>query len=243
MAEADFMPVRDIPVLTIPDIGVEEHGYALRFRIATAEGVIDVEGRHTKWRCTGCAEALSEARLIDIAWLPGVQGNNKVSQTVVFSDGVAAPYRGNPKGRNLGNHIRIKRVSSHRFEVEIPPTNEQAEKLKDLWWQECDRLIEDRQRRQHDEAIEAAARNKTLAEAAARNMTPDEVRDYIHWLLRGLSGLADSYARHAGFQIDPASKRIFDQHIAILHDVIQNAGIERVPSEFTGNVVPFGPRR
>lgn len=232
MAEAEFMPVRGIPVLTVPDIGVEEHDYALKFRIANPHGVIDVEGRHDKWHCTGRAEALSGAGLIDMAWLPGMPGNNKVSQTVVFGDGVAAPYRGNPKGRNLGNHIRIKRAPGHRFEVEIPPTPGQTEKLKDLWWQECDRLIEDRKRHQRDEAIKADA----------GNMTSAEVRDGIRSLLRGLSGLADSYVRHAGFQIDPASERIFDQHIAILHDVIQNAWIERVPGEFTGNVVPFGSR-
>lgn len=233
MAEADFMPVREIPVLTIPDIGVEEHGYALRFRIANLRGAIDVEGRHDKWHCTGRAEALSGAGLIDMAWLPGMPGNNKVSQTVIFCDGVAAPYRGNPKGRNLGNYIRIMRASGHRFEVEIPATPGQTERLKALLERYYEQRREEREEHQRDEAIEAAA----------RNMAPAEVRDYIHGLLRGLSGLADSYARHAGVQIVPASKRIFDQHIAILHEVIQNAGIERFPSEFTGNVVPFGPRR
>lgn len=218
MAEADFMPAREIPVLTIPDIGVEEHGYALRFRIANLHGVIHVEGRHDKWHCTGRAEALSGAGLIDMAWLPGMPGNNKVSQTVVFGDGVAAPYRGNPRGRNL-NCIRIMRAPGHRFEVEIPATPGQI-------GEECER-------HQRDEAIKADA----------RNISPAEARDHIHCLIRGLSGLAESYVRHAGLRLDPASERIFDQHIAILLGVIQSAGIERVPSEFTGNVVPFGPRR
>lgn len=218
MTEVDFMPVREIPVLTIPDTGVEEHGYELRFRIANLHGVIDVKGHHAKWYCIGRAEALSEAGLIDMAWRPGVPGNNKVSQTVVFSDGVAAPYRGNPRGRrDLGSYIRIIRIPGHRFEVEIPATPGQAERIKAVWT------------------------------AKAPNKTPGEVRDYIHLLLRSFSGLADSYIGHAGFRIDPASARTFDQHVDFLHGVIQNARIERVPSEFTGeftgNVVPFGPRR
>lgn len=233
MAEAEFMPVREIPVLTIPDIGVEEHDYALRFRIANLHGVIDVEGRHDKWHCTGRAEALSGAGLIDMAWLPGKPGNNKVSQTVVFGDGVAAPYRGNPKGRNLGNHIRIMRVRGHRFKVKVPATPGQTERLKALYWQHSDRCGEERERHQRDEAIKALA----------QNTTPAEVRDHIHALVNSLAGLADSYVRCAGLRLDPASARIFDQHIAILHGVIQNAGIERVPGEFTGNVVAFGPRR
>ncbi len=224
MAEAEFMPVRDIPVLTIPDIGVEEHDYALRFRIANLHGVIHVEGRHDKWHCTGRAEALSGAGLIDMVWLPGKPGNNKVSQTVVFGDGVAAPYRGNPKGRNLGNHIRIKRAPGHRFEVEIPATPGQTERLKELLWKHSEQCREE-------------------IKAEAQNTTPAEARDHIHCLIRGLSGLAESYVRHAGIRLDPASERIFDQHIAILLGVIQSAVIERVPSEFTGNVVPFGPRR
>lgn len=236
MAEANFTPTREFPVLTIPDIGVEEHGYELRFRIANPHGVIDVEGRHSKWHCTGRAEALHGAGLIDMAWLPGMHGNNKVSQTVFFGDGAAAPYRGNPKGRNLGNHIRIMRAPRHRFKVEIPATPGQTEMLRDLFGRHCDQLKKERERHYRE------AENKAMA-ADAQNTTPAEVRDYIHSLLRGLSGLADSYVRHAGFRIDPASERIFDQHIAILHDVIQNAGIERVPSEYTGNVVPFGPRR
>lgn len=236
MAEADFMPVREIPVLTIPDIGVEEHGYALRFRIATLHGVIDVEGRHDKWHCTGRAEALCGAGLIDMDWLPGRPGNNKVSQTVVFGDGVAAPYRGNPKGRTLGNCIRIMRAPGHRFKVEIPATPGQTERLEALLRQYYDRLDKERERHQRDEAIKAEA-------AEMRNKSQADVRDYIHSLLRGLTGLADSYVRHAGFRIDPASERIFGQHVAILHGVIQNAAVERVPGEFTGNVVPFEPRR
>jgi hypothetical protein len=233
MAEADFIPVRAIPVLTIPDIGVEEHDLSLMFRIATTAGVIDVEGRHDKWHCTGRADALSAAGLIDVDWLPGNHGNNKVSQTVIFCDGVAAPYRGNPKGRSLGNYIRIMRAPGHRFEVEIPATPVQTERLKALVDRYYVQLRDGREQKQRDEAIKAEARNKT----------PADVRDYIHGLLGGLSGLADAYATHAGFRLDPASQRIFDQHIAILHDVVQKAVIARVPGEFTGNVVPFGSAR
>lgn len=230
MAEANFMPVRDIPVLTIPDIGVEEHGISLRFRIANLHGVIDVEGRHGKWHCTGHAEALSGARLLEMAWLPGTPGNNKVSQTVIFGDGVAEPYRGNPKGRNLGHHIRIRRTSGHRFEVEIPATQEQTARLQVVSRQYYDRRQKECAQHQRDEAIRAVI----------QNTTPADVRDNIHSVLEAASGLADSYARFAGFRIDPVSERIFYQHIAILHGVIQTAKIERVPGEFTGNVVPFG---
>lgn len=233
MAEADFMPARKIPVLTIPDIGVEEHDISLRFRIANLHGVIDVEGCHGKWHCIGHAEALSGAGLIEMAWLPGMPGNNKISQTVIFGDGVAKPYRGNPKGRNLGHHIRIRRTSGHRFEVEIPATPDQTERLKAVSRQYYDRLQKERARHQRDEAIKAMM----------QNTTPADVRDNIHSVLEAASGLADSYARFAGFRIDPASERLFNQHISLLHAVIQNARIERVPGEFTGNVVPFGPRR
>ena len=232
MAMVDFMSVRRMPVLFIPDIGVEEHGIELRFRIANTCGVINVAGRHDSWYCAGRAEALALAGLINMAWLPGLEGNNKVSQTVGFGESGPELYRGNPRGRRLGDSIRVKRLSSDRFEVEVPATAEQAAILGDLREKEYERLRKERGREALDVAIEEH-------KAKARNATPDDVRVSLASNFEHFCWFVHHRTQESGFQLDAASARAIDEHLAALRAAFQSAVVCRTLNECTGNVVPF----
>lgn len=232
MTGFDFIPVRRMPVLFIPDIGVEEHGMELRFRIATASGVINVTGRHNSWYCTGCAEALALAGLINTAWLPGLEGNNKVSQTVCFGESGPELYRGNPSRRLLGESIRIKRLSADRFEVVVQATDEQATILGNLRDKEFERMRHKNERKALDFAIEEY-------KAEARNATPDDVKTALAFNFECFCRFVQSRTELAGFQFDAASARAIDEHLAALSAAFQSAVVCRALNEFTGNVVPF----
>lgn len=232
MAEFDFIPVRRMPVLFIPDIGAEEQGIELRFRIANTCGVIKVAGRHNSWYCTGSAEALALAGLINTAWLPGLEGNNKVSQTVCFGERGPELYRGNPMGRRLGDSIRVRRLSADRFEVEVPATAEQAVIFRNLRNKYFERLRKEREQEALNVAIEEH-------KAKARNATPDDVRVALAFNLEYFCRFVHSRMHESGFQFDAASARAIDEHLAALRAAFQSSVVGRTLSEFTGNVVPF----
>lgn len=232
MAELNFMPVMKCPVLAIPDIGVEEHDNALRFRIVTTRGRVDVEGRLDTWYCVGSAESLAAARLVETTWLPGSPGNNKTRQTVVFGDDGPVLYRGNPRGRSLGACIRIARVSAGKFQVEIPATAEQIPILKDRWAKYFEELAREREQKALEKCREKLRRE-------ARNRTPDEVRAALQNNLDTFSLIVDGQTRGSGFQLDAASARIIDAHLSALRAAFRNASVTRAPGEFSGNVMSF----
>lgn len=228
-------PVTTMPALSIPDIGVEEHNNELRFRIVTISGVINVAGRHGFWYCTGCPEALALGGLIDMTWRPGLEGNNKISQTVCFGDNGPEVYRGNPKGRRIADNIRIKRLAADRFEVQIPATADQTAVLKDLsakYYERC------RKERAEEARAAAIAEYKTKE----REQTPDDVVAAIEFNFESFCWFVHAKTEKLGLQFDAASARAIDGHLAALRAVLADAVLSRAPVEFTGNVVPLFAR-
>lgn len=232
MTDLNFMPVSRMPVMSIPDVGAEEYQNSLRFKIVTARGVIGVSGRNHSWHCAGSAEALAMAGLLELAWLPGIEGNNKVSQTVCFDSGGPELYLGNPRGRQLADSIQIKRLSAKLFEVTIPATPEQAPILEALGRKYFQRLVDERDRKSLVAAIEEQKER-------ALNSTPDDVRAAIAFNFECFCQFVHFRSQESGFQFDAASARAIDDHLAALRAAFNSAVVCRAPSEFTGNVVPF----
>jgi len=82
-----------LPTVEIPkDFQQDEHG-CLSFQIATTEG--DVQVLAWRWACSykGTAGALAACDLLQTDWLPGISGNNKVSQCIAFDKGHAIPLK------------------------------------------------------------------------------------------------------------------------------------------------------
>lgn len=231
-SDRESVRVRKMPELSIPDIGVEEHDNELRFRIVTISGVINVVGRHEAWHCTGCAEALALGGLIDRAWLPGLEGNNKISQTVCFGDNGPQVYRGNPMGRRIADNIRIKRLAADRFEVQIPATADQTAVLKDLSDKYYERCRKERNRKEGEAII-------AKYEMERRNATPDKVMAGVRSGFEFFCASIHLHTKESGFQFDAVSARAIEGHLAALRATLASAALSRTPSEFPGNVIPF----
>lgn len=128
--------ISSVPRIAVPDIGVTESRYGLpAFTVRTLFGPISVEASaygNGLWCCRGRAESLAAHGLLRPDWLPGLPGNNKVSQTVFFGDDGPELFRGNRRGGRKFDveFITIKRGSSTTFVVEVPATAEQSQTIK-----------------------------------------------------------------------------------------------------------------
>ena len=123
-----------LPILHLPkdieELSVDARGY-LYFEIETYKGTIKVSSYGGKyWDLLGTADALESAGYIQPEWCPGLPGNNKSRQTVVFKDGRQWLVYGNRAGSTLNfPHIIILRASAKKFCVELPATKKQQEWL------------------------------------------------------------------------------------------------------------------
>lgn len=112
-----------LPTITIPDHWkLGRYGW-LTFDISTSAGPIKVESGGYRFHCTGSAEALVEHRLIKPEWLPGLPGNNKISQRIVFGEDGPVLLVGNRGPQETD--MAIQRQSRNKYCVSVPVTPEQ----------------------------------------------------------------------------------------------------------------------
>lgn len=132
MADLDSRPVSSVrgftparPTFPPPEqVTSDEHGYR-NFSIKTAKGTISVQEWYREWRLRGTAEALEAFGAIHPEWLPGLAGNGKVLQKVVFApDGriVLGVWKGTkPKLP----HITIQKEGERSYSVYMPFNSEE----------------------------------------------------------------------------------------------------------------------
>jgi len=123
-----------LPRVSIPkDVAEGDYGRIV-FKIETHNGTIDVSSWGTiKFECRGTVSALEAGGFLRPDWCPGLPGNNKTRQTVLFeAEGVRLIY-GNRASKKLpAPFIVIKRESANKFAVEVPTTKEQQELLSQV---------------------------------------------------------------------------------------------------------------
>lgn len=117
-----------LPRISIPkDITEGEFG-GVHFKIETCMGIIDVSSWSTvKLECRGTVSALEAGGFLRPDWCPGLPGNNKTQQTVLF--GIDGPQLvlGNRAGKTMHlPFIVIKRASANKFIVDVKTTEDQA---------------------------------------------------------------------------------------------------------------------
>lgn len=167
------------PRLTIPDIGsIETEGGSIEFSIPTTAGQITVHGWGRRfWVCRGTVAALAECGLLCAEWLPGLPGNNKTRQTVMFTADGPKLRLGKKGGAPLGDdRITIGRISSQTYEVEVPMTAEQVARSEEANDRGTERL---KQSRQDAEKLEQERFQRLREEqhrAWAMQRTPMELR-------------------------------------------------------------------
>lgn len=159
-----------LPRISIPKDYAETDD-SITFKIKTHNGTIEVSscGR-CKWKCRGTVSALEAGGFLRADWCPGLPGNNKTRQTVLFAaDGPQLVY-GNRCGKIMASpFIVINRASTNKFIVEVRASEDQTELLSqvfDKYWQ----------RRQ--ENLQRAREIEKHAER--RNSKEEEYRRYYH---------------------------------------------------------------
>jgi hypothetical protein len=235
--------ISSVPRIAVPDIGVTESEYGQpAFTVRTPFGPIFVEAltrRSSSWLCRGSAESLAAHNLLRPDWLPGLPGNNKVSQTVFFGDDGPELFRGNRAGRKFdAEFITIKRVSSTVYTVVVPATAEQSKNIKLATVARRERELRER------EAGWAAAETTKASEEAERlrirmmAASASEVRDSIRSMVSMCDKIVTAHLEASGYRFDAAADRgIGEQFKQLLAWIdrgdLQDAGIENLGANVT----------
>ena len=233
--------ISGVPRIVVPDIGVTESEYGLPvFTVRTPSGTISVEASsygNGLWRCRGRAESLAAHGLLRPDWLPGLPGNNKVSQTFFFGDDGPELFRGNRCGRKFdAEFITIKRVSRTTFLVEVPATTEQSKDIKlaaDAW---IDRHVHERQAREFECELEQKKIRQMTAPAI-------EVKDDIQRLVATCKTLVTARLEASPYRFDAAADRGIDEHFKQLLSWIDRGDLQTAVLENLGENVTRLPCR
>lgn len=101
--------------------------------IQTPAGLIECCGWPWQIGCTGTIEALAAKGLLIPEWVPGIPGNNKMRQSVVFDRDGPRLLIGNRKSSKIpGKTITVIRPSKHHYEVSLPTTDAQGKRIDAL---------------------------------------------------------------------------------------------------------------
>lgn len=120
-----------MPRIEMPaDATTNDSGY-VAFELGTAEGPVHVQSYWKDWECRGTVAALVAGGLLRPEWCPGLPGNNKTRQQILFDSDGPRLLVGNTRGKKqTGARITVCRISARSFMVEVPATIEQQQRLE-----------------------------------------------------------------------------------------------------------------
>lgn len=211
------------PAIAIPEeYQTDEYGRST-FKLETARGGIQVVCSLKGLKCIGNSEALTAYGLLQADWLPGIPGNNKSRQTVIFGADGPRLVLGNRRGSKIDpSHIVIVRESAHRYAVIIPLAADQKKFLDE-------QRIEN-QKRMSRESL------KLICKPA---QSPGEMRyDCVH-LFDTAMLLNDARLAEAGFHYEQDSKDRINKAYGELRRALAEGGIVQSAAGLRceGNVV------
>lgn len=210
-----------LPSITIPDDWAFDGRYPT-FNIPTSAGNIGVEAVYRKFYCVGSPALLVAGGLIKQEWLPGLPGNNKISQRVVFGKNGPSLIGGNLRGTSIPEKlITIIRKSRHTYCVEVPTTPEQEAVIR--------KAIED-----HEQETERAKVEAELPKYSLK--TPARFREYC---LIFADTCASFFLEHSEFQFSDDANILIENAFADLRNAIVNGEIvgEKTKYRRDGNVI------
>ncbi len=126
-------PSWGMPRIEMPaDVTMDDRGY-IGFKLGTAEGPVHVRAYWKTWECRGTVAALVAGGLLRPEWCPGLPGNNKTRQQVLFDSDGPRLLLGNTRGKKQqGAHITVCRISARSFMVEVLATFGQQKRLEEF---------------------------------------------------------------------------------------------------------------
>lgn len=146
-----------LPRISVPkDIEEDAKGY-FSFEIETHKGAITVSSYSgNKWECSGTISALEAGGFLQPEWCPGLPGNSKTRQTVLFEAAGTRLIFGNKNRKTMGApYIVIVRASKNKFIVEVRGTDVHKELLSQAIQKRDQRLANERQRKESIEKRKA----------------------------------------------------------------------------------------
>lgn len=166
------------------------------FKIETPMGTIEVCG-YWNFKCTGNIPSLVAGGLIKPDWCPGLPGNNKTSQTVLFEAGGPSLIYGNRKSKSLpGPIIVIKRISANKFEVTVPPTNEQEaflSQMRENLSNKDKEIRKQKEEREYKELILSIDKDRRCNPAVFKDRNLSTLESYHRVVMNELSGEYEFY--------------------------------------------------
>lgn len=139
-----------LPKISVPkDIEEDARGY-FSFDIKTHKETIAVSSYSgDQWECSGTVSALEAGGFLRAEWCPGLPGNGKTRQTVLFETAGPKLVFGNKYRKAMGfPYIVIVRASKNKFIVKVRGTDEQKELLSQAIQKRDQRLANERQRKE-----------------------------------------------------------------------------------------------
>ncbi|MHB1245886.1 MAG: hypothetical protein ACYCZH_05550 [Sulfuriferula sp.] len=235
--------ISGVPRIALPNIGVIENEYGrATFTIQTPFGPISVEGSNGgRWWCRGNAESLAAHGLLRLDWLPGLPGNNKVSQTVFFGDDGPELFHGNRRGRKFNaDLITIKRESSTTFTVTVPATAEQSKSIqlihKEYHERSLRKIAERRAQQAQDDLKRIQIRQATVSR--------QEIRGDIRRLVTTLENIVAERLNCSAYRFDAAADRGIGEHFKQLLSWIDRGDLQDAVLDDPGaNVIRLPSRR
>ncbi len=215
-----------IPRLQMPaDLKPDSREWCGIFTIETPKGYVRVRA-YRKFECFGTAEALEAAGLLHPSWLPGLPGNNKSKQTILFTREGPCFVLGRPTAPFHENNEEVKNrfiticKTGKKFAVEIRPTEAQKERLNafiDKLDRKRNEAREKEKNREYDREYEEA-RRKT-------NSDPENLERYIQVCIKSVSDYFDARL----YDYTPESTARISQAIAELRQAFDEAELLEAP--------------
>lgn len=216
ICESWGMPRIEMPA----DVTMDDRGYIV-FKLGTAEGPVHVRAYWKIWECRGTVAALVAGGLLLPEWCPGLPGNNKTRQQVLFnSDGPRLPL-GNTRGKKQqGARITVCRTSARSFMVEVPATLSQQKRLEEFQEKRRAKLAAEMEKKR------LACKPDANKEVCDRENTEDRARrtaGLADAMLNQLRGL--THVEHNGLRLSAESQHRILQHLAELRRAFAEARV------------------
>lgn len=226
-----------MPRVEMPPDAVLDHSGHVAFVLDTMAGPVHVRAYWYEWACRGTVPALLAAGLIRIEWLPGLPGNKKTRQQILFDSTGPRLLVGCTSGKKQTQpHITVCRLSSRTFVVEIQATPEQSKRLEIFHEQRAARRKAEMEKEQ-----QAAYEKNREEERIARwnSETPEDVRGELVRLASSAKSLLSCRLSDSRFRYTEDVMTEVNQHLDAAKQALLAGKIlpKLSQSQRNGNVV------
>jgi hypothetical protein len=173
-------------------------------------------------------------------WCPGLPGNNKTHQQVLFDSDGPHLLVGNTRGKKQpGAHITVRRISARSFMVEVPATLDQQKRLEEFHERRRAKLAAEMEKKR------LACNPDVNEEVCDRENPEDRARrtaGLADAMLNQLRGLA--LVEHKGLMLSIESQQRILRQMAELRRAFTEARVVQVAPKYqtVGNVIGWPGR-